>query len=83
MKCAGKKPREFWRIFKSKGQSQNEAVSAEDFYEHFKNLATQQNITDDEVEDFLKLYDENQHGDNVSSCDIDRSIKKEEIRKAC
>ncbi|XP_060582312.1 uncharacterized protein LOC132738738 [Ruditapes philippinarum] len=78
-----KKPREFWRIFKSKGQSQNEAVSAEDFYEHFKNLATQQNITDDEVEDFLKLYDENQHDDNVSSCDIDRSITKEEIRKAC
>ncbi|XP_053403102.1 uncharacterized protein LOC128558242 [Mercenaria mercenaria] len=78
-----KKPREFWKMFKSKNQNPSEAISTEEFYTHFKNLAMQNNDIDDDVEEFLKHFDENRPNNENILHEIDRPITQEEIRKAC
>ncbi len=52
-------PREFWKIFKQKSsKSSGEAISNREFYDHFKNLMSESNFTNnDECLIFLQDFD--------------------------
>ena len=52
------KPREFWRQFKRKNFTSNRNVNLSDFYEHFKNLASEINQTVLlEIDKYLENFD--------------------------
>ena len=52
------KPREFWKLFKHKNNVSGGNVKLQDFYEHFKTLASDVNeIIHVDVDDFLRDFD--------------------------
>ena len=54
------KPREFWRQFKRNNFTSNRNVSLSDFYEHFKNLASEINPTVHlEIDEYLEIFNRN------------------------
>ena len=53
-----KNPKQFWRQFKETKPKTGQAISIQEFHEHFKNLSSEINEnTQENVEAFLEQYD--------------------------
>ena len=51
-------PREFWKFFKNKNFVRHDDVTLEQFYRHFKKLASSELTTEDQdIEAFLQNFD--------------------------
>ncbi|XP_053390478.1 uncharacterized protein LOC128553365 [Mercenaria mercenaria] len=78
------RPRDFWRMFKTRPTCFNDSVSSEDLFEHFKSLSKQNIEDNDDFSDYLKIFDGISTGNN--SCtfeELDVPITYEEVNKAC
>ncbi|XP_060602677.1 uncharacterized protein LOC132755774 [Ruditapes philippinarum] len=76
-----KSPREFWRMFKTNKNNSVNEISNEQLCEHFKTLAQDHNTPDDDIEDFLRDFDE--HDGNSTYEELDFPITSDEVLKAC
>ena len=76
-----KKPKEFWKIFKSKKIRENSNISENDFFEYFKDLSSEiADHTPDDVQEFLQNFNTNDR--NSTFQEMDMQISHEEILNA-
>ena len=76
-----KKPKEFWKIFKTKKFKENSNLTENDFFEYFKDLSSEiADNTPDEVHEFLQNFDRNER--NSTFPEMDLPISHEEILNA-
>ena len=77
-------PRELWKFFKNKNFVRHDDVTLEQFYRHFKNLASCELTTEDQdIEAFLQNFD-SERNHNVSTPtfeELDAPITIEEIER--
>ena len=74
-----KKPQDFWRLFSKNRRKASDEIPIQDFFEHFRAIATEINdVRDAESEAFCAQNDD---GDCVYE-DLDRLISTEEVKSA-
>ena len=75
-----KRPKDFWRLFKTSKSTKGKNINVEDFYSYFKDLLYDINlVSDDQSEDFNTSH-------NFDHCDpifeeLDSQITSEEVKK--
>ena len=73
-------PKTFYRHFKKRKKSTISDLNNNDFLNHFRNLASNEPNTNDDVEDFLSNYD--QHTNNPLFKELNSDITEQEISEA-
>ena len=78
-----KQPREFWKLFKGKRQTETgQDVPINDFYRYFRSLSSAETPFESaEVDDFLCYFD-NSNRNESTFCEVDEPITCEEIQTA-
>ena len=79
-------PKDFWKFFKKKKSTTSSTcdISLDQFFEHFRNLASSDDQNgDEEVEDYLRAFDNNegQNGGGPTFESLDEQISHEEIKR--
>ena len=77
-------PRKFWKLFKQKRNSPKNDISLDQFFDHFKNLASSDIENEEEdVETFLRNFDADYQNESTSRFEeLDRRITQEEIKRS-
>ena len=66
-----KKPKEFWKIFKSKKIRENSNLSENEFFDYFKDLSSEiANHTPDDVQEFLQNFNTNHRDSTFPEMDM-------------
>ena len=74
-----KKPQDFWRLFSKNRRKASDDIPIKDFFEHFRNVATDINeVRDAEAEDFCA---QNDNGKCLYE-NLDRLISTDEVKTA-
>ena len=72
-----KKPQDFWRLFSKNRRKASDQISIEDFFQHFRTIATEINeVRDTEAEAFCA---QNENGDCLYE-DLDCIISTKEVK---
>lgn len=75
-----KRPRDFWRLFKTSKSIKGKDLSVDDFYSYFKNLLNEINtVNNDESEDFCSSHNFDQ-SDPIFE-ELDSQITTDEVKK--
>ena len=79
-----KQPKTFWKFFQQKRNSPKNEISVDQFFNHFKILASNGIQNEDEVETFLRNFDSvNPQNEATSSFEeLDKRITQDGIRRS-
>ena len=84
MKLGVNSLKSFGRFFSKKQNSPKNEISVDQFFNHFKDLASNDIQNEDEVETFLRNFDSVNPQIEATSCfeELDKRITQDEIRRS-
>lgn len=77
-----KRPREFWNTFKRKSPDETSEISLQEFYDHFRSLASNTNTHEnDDIREFLNSFETDNIDSTCTYEELDEPITQLEILK--
>lgn len=78
-----KRPREFWNTFKHKSSDETSEISLQEFYDHFRSLASNTNTHENnDIREFLNSFETDNTENTCTYEELDEPITQLEIKNA-